>query len=263
MRYLFWNTAKEQVDDEIVSLIVEYQADIVGLAEYRGNIAFILDELLKYNVEMEIFPSILDQTDKICIISKIPKHKVSIHRTYKNYSIYTIPHKRLGMHIIAFVHLPAKNSGSDHLNLYSIQKLKDDLTEILNDEQDEQEIIVVGDFNLNPFDTNMVSLLGMNAISSRREVLTKSGKRSELLFYNPMWNLLGDVLLPEGTYYYKQATPENNFWHMLDQVIISKGVIDFWDDTKLKIVTKIQGKDLHNKNGKPKVSDHFPLYFEV
>ena len=262
MRYLFWNTAKEQVDEEIVSLIIEYKVDIVALVEYRGDVTFVIDRLLEYNIKMELFPSILD-TNRMCIISKISRHKVSMHRTYNNYSIYTIPHERLGTHIIAFVHLPAKNSGSEHLSLYFIQKLKDDLREVLECEEDAQEIVVVGDFNLNPFDTNMISMIGMNAISSRKEVLSKKGQRNELLFYNPMWNLLGDILLPEGTYYYKASTPENNFWHILDQVIISKGIIGLWNDDELKILTKIQGKDLHNKNGKPKVSDHFPLYFEI
>ena len=41
------------------------------------------------------------------------------------------------------------------------------------------------------------------------------------MFYNPMWNLLGDAQEPYGTYYYAgNGHPINTYWNIYDQVII-------------------------------------------
>ncbi|RGK51900.1 hypothetical protein DW653_15980 [Phocaeicola plebeius] len=56
------------------------------------------------------------------------------------------------------------------------------------------------------------------------------------------------------------------FWHLLDQVLIRKGLIDYFEDSQLDIITTIDGNSLLNRNGSinnKDYSDHLPLKFRI
>ncbi|WP_020470166.1 endonuclease/exonuclease/phosphatase family protein [Zavarzinella formosa] len=72
--------------------------------------------------------------------------------------------------------------------------------------------IVLGDFNANPFESSVASVLGMNAVASRSIASDEPRQmfgRSYPYFYNPMWNLFGDEPrgTSPGTYYYRGSNP--------------------------------------------------------
>ncbi len=70
--------------------------------------------------------------------------------------------------------------------------------------------ILVGDLNMNPFETGVSGAPGLNAVMSR--AIAARGKRivesrEHNFFYNPMWNHFGDQgRNPPGTYYYETST---------------------------------------------------------
>ena len=79
------------------------------------------------------------------------------------------------------------------------------------------------------------------------------------MFYNPMWNLLGDFQYPPGTYYYKSSQEKTEFWNIFDQVMIRPQLRNRFVDTSLKIITETETTSLVDK----KISDHLPIVFEV
>src|SRR5215211_5035003 len=87
-----------------------------------------------------------------------------------------------------------------------------------------QRTVLVGDFNMNPFDLGMVGAQALNAVMTRdlarREGRTVAG-RPYRYFYNPMWGCYGDRTPgPAGTYYYSAPGPRGYYWHLFDQVLL-------------------------------------------
>lgn len=80
-------------------------------------------------------------------------------------------------------------------------------------------ILIMGDFNDEPFDRSLVQY----ALSTRQSQRVLNAQTPRLL--NLMWPLLGKRL---GTFYY------DNLPNMLDQFLISRGLIDF--DSELYVV---------------------------
>ena len=110
--------------------------------------------------------------------------------------------------------------------------------------------VLVGDFNMNPFETGMVSAEGLNAVMTR-EVASEVGRRYcdavHPFFYNPMWSHFGDSThdahpigkpthQPAGTCYFSARESKSFFWNILDQVMIRPSLIQHFRPEDLKIV---------------------------
>ena len=85
------------------------------------------------------------------------------------------------------------------------------------------------------------------------------------MFYNPMWNFLGDFSEPYGTYYHSTADTVNPYWNVYDQVIIRPSLRKRFVDENLKIITETTTMSLLDKNKHPNrsISDHLPITFEI
>jgi endonuclease/exonuclease/phosphatase (EEP) superfamily protein YafD len=132
------------------------------------------------------------------------------------------------------------------------------------DEQGHSRTILIGDFNMNPFDQAMNMAAGMNAMMSTKCVERGSRtlqNKEYHYFYNPMWGLFGDRTPgPSGTYYHLNSANGLYGWNMLDQVLFRPAAIPWFED--IQILTKAGGKLLHTQSGRPNknaASDHFPL----
>jgi hypothetical protein len=73
-----------------------------------------------------------------------------------------------------------------------------------------QRLVIIGDFNVNPFDKCMTLPMAFNSVMTRE--CAKQGVRDYQFeqydfFYNPMWSFFGDLNEgPSGTYYYTGST---------------------------------------------------------
>ena len=85
------------------------------------------------------------------------------------------------------------------------------------------------------------------------------------MFYNPMWNFLGDFNKPYGTHYYNGNRSDNIFWHIYDQVIIRPVLRKNFLNENLRIITETKCRFLLNSKGVPNkdISDHLPIIFEI
>jgi len=128
--------------------------------------------------------------------------------------------------------------------------------------------VLVGDFNLNPFDDGMVFPNGFGAMMTKSLVRKYPPAR----FYNPMWSRLGREVGdgPPGTYYWDKHRPMNTYWNYPDQVLIGPDLLDHFPEGGFRILTAIPGpggdrpliRETH-RHWKIEVSDHLPILFEL
>jgi hypothetical protein len=127
--------------------------------------------------------------------------------------------------------------------------------------------VVLGDFNMDPFEPAMIGALGFHALASPRTARqgsrTVSGEAYDF-FHNPMWGLFGDgTNRPHGTYRYWSAEHVCQEWHLFDQVVVRPELIDWLPFESIVIPRSIGSTPLISPNGIPCVSDHLPLVFEL
>jgi hypothetical protein len=130
--------------------------------------------------------------------------------------------------------------------------------------------ILIGDFNMNPFEKGLVASNGINAWQ-HLDYLKDNPKGREIdgsfyrYFYNPMWNYFGDFQIPFGTIYHRAPGHVSHEWNLYDQVIFRPELYNYVDKNSVQIVTNISGVSLLKDYERPyeKYSDHLPITFEL
>jgi hypothetical protein len=130
--------------------------------------------------------------------------------------------------------------------------------------------VLVGDLNMNPFETGMIAAAGLNSVMTRsiaaREERVVQGIPYRI-FYNPMWSLFGDGRAPtSGSYFYDNGKHVNYYWHIFDQVLLRPWLAERFAHDSLEIVTTIDGRPLIMGDGRPNkrmFSDHLPILFDL
>lgn len=134
----------------------------------------------------------------------------------------------------------------------------------------QQPLIMLGDFNANPFDAEVCGSDGLFALRDRADArsvwassLRPLGEKQRPLF-NPMWSLLPeDERRPAGTLF-ADDHKEMLRWRLYDQILLSPDLIDKVEGSPT-ILTKIVERPLLNPNGSIDldVSDHLPVTLRV
>lgn len=202
--------------------------------------------------------------------------------------------------LVASVHLPSRRHGhqdeASQLGLASRYKSYiEEGSDLLSDF--EKRIVVAGDFNMNPFDLGMVEPTGFFALNNRAFVrhIRKVDKVPELMFYNPSWAMMSDIvptLMPiqtqpppvpqvppstspsiqpaslriSGSLYYAGTASKKLYWHLYDQVLLSKSLANNFDASELRIASypHIEQEVMSRvSRAKAKYSDHLPLCFTL
>ncbi len=265
MKYLFWNTHKQDVDEYLYEMVSYYKPTILTLAEYEKSVEDLVSNIARETDREYI--ALEKLACKICIlVSKNIGNKITHCADHTNYTIKILPYNSFhDSHIVAFVHLPSKMYENKERNRHLLEQITAEINRL--DSSGNRKALIFGDFNLNPYEDAMTYLTGCNAVSSRKVAMKISREdRSEkdkhyFYYYNPMWNFLGDNVEPHGTFYYGSTPDHSRYWNTFDQFVVSPQLIN--DIGDIKIVNKIGKIDFGNRNGKPKVSDHYPLYFKL
>ena len=262
MKYLFWNTHKnEQINPVLCDLIVENGISVVVLAEYTADIKDLIKLLNTYGISMQQIITI--GCERIHILGQVGiriEPKLQTDRS----SIQVIE----GNTILCGVHLnsPIYSDNADRREI-DIEQIVNDILN-LEKELDTKNTIIVGDFNINPYDKSCVSARYFHGIPVYEEAIRESRTvvgREFHMFYNPMWNFLGDFREPYGTYYHSSADTVNPYWNVYDQVIIRPALRKRFVDDNLRIITGTTTVSLLDKNKHPDctISDHLPITFEI
>jgi hypothetical protein len=266
LTFLFWNTNRKPLSDAIANLAEQESVDILILAECAIEDSSLLKTLNRRGPEFH-FPANLNARIKVfCrfpgkyLIPSFDSDRVSIRRV-------ALP-AREELLLVA-VHLPSKLYSSAPSQAMECPNLSAIIVERERAVR-HNRTVVVGDFNMNPFEDGIVGAGGLHAVMSRRvagrEQRVVQG-RTYPFFYNPMWSHLGDSTeRPSGSYYYERAEHVNYFWNTFDQVLLRPQLMDRFRSDQLKILDRAGDISLKMADGRPDRkagSDHFPLLFRL
>lgn len=129
-------------------------------------------------------------------------------------------------------------------------------------------LIVMGDFNAEPYDPEISTESGIFALRDRSEVYNHENGDGPLPLYNPMWHLLPEAMghepRPGGSYWYR--TPAYGIrWRLSDQILVSRELVEVLAGPPT-IISEINGERLTNPDGTPdrgEFSDHLPVQLRI
>lgn len=274
MKIGFWNVgSKNDLSDSIVALTIEKQLDIICLAEISDSIKLnFLKKINKSGIKRK-YKQIKCSKSKLTIISS---YKANVFKdksdkyTSKRWTSHLIEIPGLIKFNLIAVHFPSKiNWSNESLALECVNFSKD--IERIESVTKCAETILIGDFNMNPFENGMVAANGINAIPDLNYAKKrKKGRRIDgsyyTYFYNPMWNFFGDFEEPFGTHYCRPSGHISHEWHIYDQIIVRPSIKQYFDKPFIDIVSEISGDKLTTNLKRPdkvNYSDHLPIIFNI
>lgn len=260
LRICFWNTNKnEKINNYISDIIEENLVDIFVLAEYEANIEELKQKIKLHNIVIE--QAITIGCDRITILKRRKDVKPGFQNKYCSMQIID------DKYLLVCLHLPSKLYADELKRGIAISRI---VEEIQNYEKNLniEKTIIVGDINENPYESGCLGANGFHGIPVYKDTMKKYRiimDESFKMFYNPMWNLLGDFSFPPGTYYYSGNEVENSFWNVYDQVMIRPCLREQFVDDELKIICATKKRKLIDANKHPdkSISDHLPIVFEI
>ena len=227
---IFWNVNRADRTDLICRLAVEKESDVIVLAESGSDRERLLQNL-RVNVGHS-FQQPVATVDRFQLFAR--------HREMDLREIYGDVSGRVSIRLLkmagaefllAAVHLQSK------MNLDGQDQLAEATTLAESIRQEEkrrghERTVVVGDFNMNPFDSGVVAANGFHAMMTRAAVSdgtrTIQGRQYPF-FYNPMWGFFGDRTPgPAGTIYYRRPGQISYDWDMFDQVLIRPAALPWF-----------------------------------
>jgi endonuclease/exonuclease/phosphatase (EEP) superfamily protein YafD len=265
--FLFWNVGAAPRQAQIARLAVNFDADVVLLAEVADEPINLLQALNKESVAYSYAPGI--GNTKIHVFARFSNEFVAPVFETDRLTVRRLALPGIEEVLLAVVHFPSKLHWSDDSQAMECSRLAVDLQEEER-KVGHQRTVLVGDFNMNPFETGVVSAGGLHAVMSRavakRESRIVQG-RAYSFFYNPMWSVLGDGTPgPPGTFYYHGGEQKVFFWNMLDQVLIRPALLDRFRIDDLAIIDHTGEQSLLTDSGLPNRaagSDHLPILFRL
>lgn len=280
MNVLFWNIRKNSgIFDLITTIVKEEEIDVLLLAEFpnkdaNGSAKDYTPELLAklranvsnnfaYNFGTKKRVEVFYNTQTTNMEGIKDELRLSASRVSSNGGTTKVS--------LVFLHLPSKvNYSDDELSEKAV--LYRQAIESYEEAYQQNHLTVVcGDFNMNPFEPGMVKARGFHSVMN--EEIAKEKQRTidgedYHYFYNPMWGFMGDTGKGDvsGTFYFRSSHHILYFWNMYDQVLVRPEAIQYFDKSKLKILSSKAGrynlltaKGLVNTN----YSDHLPIKFTL
>jgi hypothetical protein len=275
LTFLFWNLRGNPLETHLAELCRVHDVDTLILAETEGTDDGLLVSALADHVGGDPYtPLPVLGCRKIRIHTRLPGANWQHVRDTQDLTVRAL-HIPGGQElIVAATHLPSRLRNNSRSNQAAI--CGDVAEEIgrVETQRGHARTVLVGDLNVDPYDSGMIEATGLNAVMERR--LAQQGtrrlrtEREYRMFYNPMWRFFGDAAEePPGSYYYRTSENDCVFWHVFDQVLVRGELIPALVDTgRLTILTGYtsSGGDhvaLTSPNGLPRseVSDHLPVLF--
>lgn len=261
MKILYWNTHDSDNIEVIIDLVLSVKADHIVFSEVKSNQKEISDELKKY--QYSLLESYNQNTIHLTRYAEELYRLILLDKHINAVECNTVLGPKI---IIAGVHLPSKLY-KDEINQYDlsieyVRKINEFEKKFNN-----QNTIIIGDFNCAPFEYAMVGHKAFHATMCKK--MANKGSRvvdevSKRFFYNPMWRIYGKYLNKLGTYYYRSSSSFEYYWYLFDQVIMRPSLIPYFIESSLEIIDKTDNFNLVNENDSTIFlhSDHLPILCE-
>lgn len=265
-KFLFWNLHGNHVAHLLKELASQHDVDVLVLAECANDTVAILESLNEQESAYEYCPGNCDRLefftkfDSSLLVPLFETDRISIRRL-------SLPGRETIL--IAGAHLPSKLHFSDESLIFECTYLAERINDV-EKQEGHSRTIVVGDLNVNPFETGMIGSSGLNAVMSRRvanrELRTVQGRQYRF-FYNPMWTHFGDRMTDvAGTFFYDKAEHVTYYWNIFDQVLIRPALLKAFAHEQVQILATVGATQLVDAQGHPNSqvgSDHLPVLLDL
>lgn len=265
--FLFWNLQKKPLEGLVSELAEAHEVDVLILTECTIPAHIILEALNQRAGSM--FQLTDSQCEEIVIYTRFSSEFLQKQLDDSRLTIRRLLLPGSEEILIAALHHPSKlywNNASQSAECYRVSAT----IRTVEEEVGHRRTVLVGDFNMNPFEDAIVAANGLNAVMAR--MVATRGTRTVLaqeypFFYNPMWGHFGDAIEgPSGTFYDGRSEHVSYFWNMFDQVLIRPELLSMFRNEDLKILSGGAEKSLLTPNGLPNTSvasDHLPILFRL
>ena len=273
--FLFWNLGRKDLTGAVVAAVAEYGVDILILAEAEGlSVKGCLFTLNRDAGHKYFCPA--SGSKRLTVLTKFDSAFMQHVATGEPASTARWTFHRLHLPhchavIVASVHLRSKVRAGEADQYKRARRLSEEILRLEAIERSTRTL-VVGDFNMDPFEPGMQACDGLHALLSRVEISQRRGSRRDdatdyRMFFNPGWRLHGEqVSGPPGSYYYAGDGTVVQYWHLFDQVLIRPALLDGFSNSAIRILDSIAGEPLLDSAGRPdtaRFSDHLPLLFRL
>jgi endonuclease/exonuclease/phosphatase family metal-dependent hydrolase len=302
MTLLFWNINKQLLTGLLLELVATHAPDIILLAECpvaAGDLTALIAGLNAGRTD--IYRPYVNASRRLVVLSHLPSANVEVllgkeesKEISHKAAVYRI-HPLVGKDfLLVGVHLPSKLHMNDQTQADLATRLRP-LIERKERDVNHQRTIVLGDFNMDPFERGVVSSEAFHALMDVQTITQLKGRRtvqggSRRFFYNPMWSRLGDgrslppgkapaklphdfaapprgaERVPPGTYYYASSETSAYFWHAYDQVLLRPDFLPTFHQEDVQVLTSTGVTPLLTTKGLPDIanaSDHLPLLVKI
>lgn len=269
--FLFWNLQGKDLKAPVAALCHEHAVDVLLLAESGLHPVNFLELVNAGGSQPYRFEagSASARNRPLTYLSRLPEQDFRKVSDEPGVSVRSVVLPVGPDLLLAGVHLPGRvGYGRESGSTWAFRLAR--AVREAEAQVGHQRTVVVGDFNMNPFDDGMVGIDGMHAVMDRgiasRGFRTVQGQPSPF-FYNPMWSRLGDGSPgPPGTHFFGDSGPVAYFWNTYDQVLVRPDLLPYFPDDKLRVLTTWTGGSLLDAQGRPdqgQHSDHLPLLFTL
>ena len=266
IRILFWNAARRVPSQLVADLCYESRADITIIAEAGDEVDELVRAMSTERRPARIVPA--PDGQRLAVFCNCPEIQLEPLRECKYYSIQAMSAPDWEETLLAAVHLPSKLYMSEASQGFQAVELARDI-EAVEDMQGHRRTVVIGDFNMNPFEDGMVAAGAMHAVSSAgvaKDASRTVAGREYPYFYNPSWKTLGEKAEGVcGTYFSRRAENVCYFWNAFDQLLIRPDLLHYFEVDNFAVVTEIGSRSLITDAGIPDqaISDHLPIAFSM
>jgi hypothetical protein len=216
LTFLYWNFNCAAPEREVIAarVALQHEADVLILDETRTDAARVVDSLRardgSYCVALDL-PNGPRTRTRLQVISSFPSGHLVPTPYYTNHTrVCELSRPGCQAILLALVHLKSRLSFvGDQNPVLSQQDHAEFEYSLIRDAENNaghMRTIVVGDFNMNPFEPGMIAPeRGFGAMMCRglavRHCPTSTKEDGARRFYNPLWSRMGlDLPSPPGTY---------------------------------------------------------------
>ncbi len=273
MKIGFWNIAGKNnslLNDLIFSWSKIYDLDLILLLECKISNVRLLESLNRGGKSRYFWsPSPLFENSYFSVFTRLESSFSKPIKEEKRIQARNIIDPLFGNFTLILIHYQSKRNWDESDQNAHSSELKYFIDSV-ESEIEHDRTVVIGDFNMNPFQVGMVQTSGLHTTMDRRVAELGSRMvdgRTYKFFYNPMWSFFGEKGKGNvnGTYFYRSAKPVTYFWNIYDQVILRPSLIEVFDEDSLLILDQIGDKKLLNEQNvvNTDLSDHLPVVFEL
>lgn len=265
LTFLFWNLHQRPLANRIATLALSNGVQVLVLAECTEPVDSLLDALNQSSPDYS-YVSPFGPSARIQLFVRFAPRFIVQRSDIGRSVFFEVALPTFKRFLVGAVHLPSKLELDDSTIRRSARQALEEL-ERLEAEAGSRRSLVIGDFNLDPFDDGLVNCDHFHSVMDRKLAKPNGRKvqgQRHAMFYNPMWNLFGDNSGPPGTYFRPaKAQARACFWHMYDQVLIRPDLVPNFISESLAILDSDGVRPLIDRRGRPEPSDHLPIHFRL